>query len=1074
MRGRTTLGLQIDQLVSGYARLLIAGVSDWSRAHDVNLIIFSGRVLATPRGHEYQSNVIFDYIEKGSVDALVMATGTQCTYLSPEQLSVYMRRFSGIPAVSIGIQVEGVPSIVIDNRSGIREAMEHLVTTHGFRRIAFLRGPEINQEATVRFDAYREAIRDHGIDDDPELRLAGDFTPAGARLAMETYLDRHKRPGFQALLAANDEMAIAAAQVLVERGASIPRDVAIVGFDNIRISQFTVPPLTTIEQRLYDQGWTAGEIAAKLARGESVSPTVALPTRLVIRTSCGCLPRSVVELDSLSVGQERPAKGNGDTRAIVKRCLARLAQQDLALADPSLNRILTSLVRHAGTDEFLDDLHEALSDELASRIDISAWQSLLTILQGELIQGTRQADKAKKLEAGIQKSRVLLSEMLRLEQGKGWTELQRHLSSLRDVMERLISVASIEELMADLADELHRIDIRTCFIACYSAEIRHRRTDAWVIPELAEITLAYIDGNRVIPEEGERSFSPAVHLVPPAYLPQGRRYTLVAAATFFREDQIGYVVFEPGERDNAIYETFCVQLSNLLQGSILFSARQKVVEALARERALISILMDTIPDYIYFKDSASRFILTNKAHARALGVRDPDQAIGRTDFDFFTTEHAQAAFDAEQSIMRSGQPIIDLEEKETWPDGRVTWVSTTKMPLRDMKGNITGTFGISKDITERRLAEERIARLATLVESSKDAIFGVGLDDTITSWNNGAQEVYGYSGVEAVGRPVSLLMPKEIREDARILWDDVKRGQIIQPFETMGRRKDGRLIPVSHSLSPITDRSGKVVGIAVIARDITEQKALQAQIIQAQRLESLGTLAGGIAHQFNNINAIIKGYLDILLESRDISPSSRSYGLEALKGVNRLVDITNRLQGLTVASLSDEATCRINEITRSLMPLFEKRFEETKARVVLELQETPAVRAHRSRVGFIVTCLLTNSLDALLDRAVRVVTIRTGTGPHAAYLEVEDTGCGIPPENIPRLFTPFFTTKGEWAPVHSAQAGAKGVGLSLSVCHSTVAEYGGRIEVESEPGTGSTFRVWLPAADSDEEALRKE
>lgn len=187
--------------------------------------------------------------------------------------------------------------------------------------------------------------------------------------------------------------------------------------------------------------------------------------------------------------------------------------------------------------------------------------------------------------------------------------------------------------------------------------------------------------------------------------------------------------------------------------------------------------------------------------------------------------------------------------------------------------------------------------------------------------------------------------------------------------------------------------------------------------------------------------------------------------MEALKGVNRLVDITNRLQGLTVTSQSDEPTCRVNELTHALMPLFEGRFEETKTTVVLELQGEPAVRAHRSRVEFVITCLVANALDALLDRPVRVVTIRTGTGPHAAFLDVEDTGCGIPPENIPRLFTPFFTTKGEWAALNSAQAGARGVGLSLSVCHSTVAEYGGRIEVQSEPGIGSRFRVWLPVVE---------
>ncbi len=943
MTGRITLGLQIDQLVSGYSRMLIAGISDWSRVNDVNLIVFSGRVLATPLGHEYQRNVIFDYIEKAGIDALVMATGTQCIYLSPEQLGVYMRRFGAIPAVSIGVQVEGVPSIVIDNRHGILEAVEHLVVTHGFRRIAFLNGPERNPESRLRFEAYREALRVHGMEEDPDLSLPGDFTQPGARASMTAYLDRHHAPGFEALLAANDEMAIAAAQVLVQRGYSIPRDIAVIGFDNIQNSQFTVPSLTTIEQRLHDQGWTAGETAAKLARGESVPPTIILPTRLVIRTSCGCLPRSVVELDSPPLHVKRAARGSGDMGMVVEECLARLARLDVALEDPSLRRILTLLVAHAGGDAFLSDFNDALRDELSRGIDISPWQSLLTILQGELVSDMRPAGKGKLLDRRIQKARVLLSEMLRLEQGKGWTELQGQLSSLRLVMERLISVASMEELMADLADELHRIDLRTCFIACYCSEVRHHPTDTWVIPDRAEIALACVDGIRLFPGEAGRLFSPGVRFVPSGCLPQNRRYTLVATATYFREDQIGYIVFEPGQRDNAIYETFCVQLSNLLQGSILFSARQKVAEVRARERALMAVLMDTIPDRIYFKDSDSRFVLINKALAAVLGMSDPAQAFGRTDFDFYTAEHARATFDVEQAIVRSGQPIVDLEEMETWPDGRVIWVSTTKMPLRDDTGAVVGTFGISKDITERRQA--------------------------------------------------------------------------------------------------------------------------QAQIIQAQRLESLGTLAGGIAHQFNNINAIIKGYLDILLESRDLSASLRSYGMEALKGVNRLVDITNRLQGLTVTSQSDEPTCRVNELTHALMPLFEGRFEETKTTVVLELQGEPAVRAHRSRVEFVITCLVANALDALLDRPVRVVTIRTGTGPHAAFLDVEDTGCGIPPENIPRLFTPFFTTKGEWAALNSAQAGARGVGLSLSVCHSTVAEYGGRIEVQSEPGIGSRFRVWLPVVE---------
>lgn len=539
----------------------------------------------------------------------------------------------------------------------------------------------------------------------------------------------------------------------------------------------------------------------------------------------------------------------------------------------------------------------------------------------------------------------------------------------------------------------------------------------------------------------------------------------MTTAIFFREDQIGYIAFEPGNRDNAIYETFCVQLGNLLKGSLLFSARQKMIDALAQERALTAMLMDTIPDHIYFKDERSRFILVNRSMAGILGVGDPLLAVGKTDFDFFAPEHAQLAFDGEQEIMRSGTPLVDFEEKETWPDGRETWVSTTKMPLRNPTGRIIGTFGLSKDITEHRRAEERILRLAALVESSGDAIFGVDMQGLVTSWNTGAERLYGFAADEIVGRQVAELMAPETMRETRDSWDEVRNGQVVRSFEALGRRKNGTSVHVLYTLSPVRDERGASVGIAVIARDITADKILQARLMQAQRLESLGTLAGGIAHQFNNINAVIKGYVDLLLDMQDLSPTAKLYATEATKAVSRLVDITERLQGLTAVTKDGEQSCRLHEIARSLLPLFEQRLTESGTTIDLDLCETPRVRLHRSRAGYILTSLLSNSLDSLVDRPVRRLSIRTGPGPQAAYLEVTDTGCGISPDNIPRLFTPFFTTKGEWAPAGSSQTKRHGVGLSLSICRSVVSESGGRIDVESQPGTGSTFRIWLPSVD---------
>jgi len=414
--------------------------------------------------------------------------------------------------------------------------------------------------------------------------------------------------------------------------------------------------------------------------------------------------------------------------------------------------------------------------------------------------------------------------------------------------------------------------------------------------------------------------------------------------------------------------------------------------------------------------------------------------------------------------------MIDEVEEQTWIDRPPTWASSTKMPLKNEKGEIIGTFGVSRDMTERRKMEERNVRLAAMIESSNDAIVGIGLDDTVTSWNRGAEKIFGYTAEEMIGKPINPLLSPEITEQEPMLREKLQReGHVVQ-MESTVTRKDGKPIFVSTTISFITDAEQKIVGITCISRDMTIQRTLQAQILRAQRLESLGTLAAGIAHQFNNINTAVKGYLDFLAQDTGLPVSARSYVREALKGVQRAVDITDRLQGLTNASPASQETLSLEETVPSMVLLFGEKLEKEGIRISVDIPQTPPVRVSHAMLEFIVTSLITNSIQALIGRPSPSIAIRGRGEAGFCCLEVSDTGCGISPENLPRIFTPFFTTKGEWAEPGSSQAKVKGIGLSLAVCQSTVADSGGWIEVESSPSSETTFRVWLPAAQPESEA----
>ncbi len=270
----------------------------------------------------------------------------------------------------------------------------------------------------------------------------------------------------------------------------------------------------------------------------------------------------------------------------------------------------------------------------------------------------------------------------------------------------------------------------------------------------------------------------------------------------------------------------------------VITKRNKTDEVLAREQYFTDALMDTLPDYIYFKDRESKFVRISKSHAESFGLNNPQQAIGKTDFDFFTEKAAKEAYEDEQTILMTGKPVFK-EGTLTTRNNDVVWHSMMKLPLRDNAGNIIGTFGISRDITGSKKTEEALKqseeRFRSVAQSANDAIISTDNNGKILLWNKGAENAFGYIDSEAIGQSLNMIIPKEyldlhISGMARLKAGGEKH-VIGKTVELKGLKKNGQIFPIELSLSEWSTSEGTF--FTAIVRDITTRKRteLENQII---------------------------------------------------------------------------------------------------------------------------------------------------------------------------------------------------------------------------------------------------
>lgn len=346
-------------------------------------------------------------------------------------------------------------------------------------------------------------------------------------------------------------------------------------------------------------------------------------------------------------------------------------------------------------------------------------------------------------------------------------------------------------------------------------------------------------------------------------------------------------------------------------------------------------------------------------------------------------------------------------------------------------------------------AIEAKSYIASITESSADAIISVDFEGKIKSWNKGAEQIFGYTKEEIMERKLDIIIPLDCQKNIVEKIEEAMQKNYVRNYETRCIRSDGNIIPVDLTLTTLRDSSDRIIGTSMIFRDLSEKKKMEKQLIQSEKLVSIGLLAAGVAHEINN--PLTNILLDAeVLRQRKLNEAQVKQKLdEIISEVEIAARIVKNLLNFSRQSKLEFEEVDLRDIMERALSMVSRDLENIE--VTRNYQEIPRIWVDSNQIQQVLVNILLNAIQAMPNGGKINIDISMSQGSEFAKIDISDTGVGIPEEYLDRIFDPFFTTK------------KGGTGLGLAICFGIVKEHGGKIEVNSQVGVGSTFTVYLPA-----------
>lgn len=575
---RLTIGFFAGNLDNAYITTVWTGMAETARSHEVNLICFEGGNLQSdPTENQIVTSpmsVMYDLATERSVDGLIII-GTLANDLNEELARRFCYSYRALPLVTIGFALPDLPGIVVDNETGMRALMQHLIEVHGYRHIGFIHGASGNHEARQRYEAYIEALSHYGIPLDPALVMPGDFSFASGKAAAALLLEQKKSSSVEAIVAANDGSALGALETFREHGIRIPHDIALVGFDDIEEATSVMPSLTTVRQPMYTLGCRAVETLLRQLDGATVPDQERLSTELVIRESCGCANPIVVHAaaESTTVGQ---------TENLLVQ-MRQMVNLPAGYTTTDWAERFLDAFRHAVTTSTAPQFLGVLEDIVRPALELAPiqdpWHDVISLMRQAALADAPTPAIRLRVDNLSQQARVVIGKIMQQVQGRRVENDTRQFQKLQTFWHTLSATFDLNQIFAILSQTLPDLSIQSGYIAL---DENPQIPTAW-----AKLLFAY-------DETGQKTFDnvrfQAQQLIPEGVLAQDYPYNLIVEPLWVSDEYIGFIVLRIHPRIAGICRILCTQISNTLHGALLLEQQRKAQAVLALQPVIRQVM----------------------------------------------------------------------------------------------------------------------------------------------------------------------------------------------------------------------------------------------------------------------------------------------------------------------------------------------------------------------------------------------------------------------------------------------------------------------------------------------------